>query len=460
MRFGKLRRGLRESAAVRLARIVGGLSRRLRLGGGSSAPGLVVGRVDPGFVERRAAALPDGIIVVSGTNGKTTTTSMIRAILRDAGIETVSNESGANLLRGIATAFLDAPATATAGVFEIDEAWLVRMVPLLKPNVMVLTNVFRDQLDRFGEAESVAALLARAAAALPVTSSVVANADDPLLWYAVRDRDPVGFGVRPLGDIEGSHRGDAEPETCPKCGAQLSYTVRTIAHLGQVVCEACGWMSAAPEVNARILSAEGLDTVTLQVDEATLVLPVGGIHNAYNAAAAIAATGIAGVPVLRAATSLEHFRPRFGRSEEFMVDGRPVRLVLCKNPAGASVVIREMAADPRVGAVVVSVSDQIADGRDISWIWDADHERLAAMGVPIVPSGRRAADVAVRLKYAGATPAPAEPDPIDAIRSALARCPAGKATVVLATYTAMLDVRRAVSRSRSQRLVDSMPSPS
>lgn len=430
----------------------------MRLGGGSSAPGIVVERVDPGFVERRAAALSTGIVVVSGTNGKTTTASMIRAILRDAGVETVANESGSNLLRGVATALLDASPSATAGVFEIDEAWLRRIVPLLKPRVMVLTNVFRDQLDRFGEAESVAALLAKAAGQLPESSRVVANADDPLLWYALEYQAPVGFGVKPLASIEGAHRGDAEPETCPRCGAGVVHTDRTIAHLGQVVCAACGWTSSVPDVRARMVSAAGLGAVTIEIAGETIALPIGGIHNAYNAAAAVAAAGLLGISIGDAARSLERFRPRFGRAEEFMVDGRPVRLFLCKNPAGASVVIREMAADPAVGAVVVSVSDQIADGRDISWIWDADHERLASMEVPLVPSGRRAADVAVRLKYAGASPAPAESDPLSAIRAALARCPAGKVTVVLATYTAMLDVRRAVARSRSQRLVDSMPS--
>ena len=451
------RPSFRESAAVRLARLVGGLSRRLGLGGGSSAPGMVVGRVDPGFVERRAAGLSDGTIVVSGTNGKTTTTSMIRAILGDSGIRVVSNESGANMLPGIAAALLDSPQGATAGVFEIDEAWLVHAVPLLRPRVMVLTNVFRDQLDRFGEAESVARLLARAAAELPASSRVVVNADDPLLWHAMQTWNPIGFGVKPLALIAGTHRGDAEPETCPQCGVQLAYTERTIAHLGQAMCTSCGWTTSVPEVRARMLSAGGLATVTIEIGGETISLPIGGIHNAYNAAAAVAATGLAGVGIADAARSLERFRPRFGRSEELMVDGRPVRLVLCKNPAGASVVIREMAADPTVGAAVVSVSDQIADGRDISWIWDADHERLAAMGIPLVPGGRRAADVAVRLKYAGAAPAPAEPEPLSAIRAALARCPADKVTVVLATYTAMLDIRRAVSRSRSQRLLDSVP---
>lgn len=454
------RTGVRELAAVALARVAGRLSRGLRLGGGSSFPGIVVGRVDPGFVARRAASLDGGIIAVSGTNGKTTTTSMIRAILRRHGIDTVSNETGANLLHGIATALLEAPRSAKAGVFEIDEAWLVRLIPLLKPRIVVLMNVFRDQLDRFGEAESVAALLTRAAAAIPPGGIVVANADDPLLWFALRSCHPVGFGVQPMEGSSGplgTHRADAEPETCPQCGAPLEYVERTIAHLGAARCIRCGWAWEEPPFRAKLLTTGGLGTQRIEIRGRGITVPLGGIHNAYNAAAAIAATDLLGVPLEAAAGALEEFRARFGRSEEFMVDGRPVRLVLTKNPAGASVVIREMASDPGIGAVAVSVSDLAADGRDISWIWDVDHERLAAMGVPIVPGGRRAADVAVRLKYAGIDPLPAETDPLSAIRAGLARCPAGRVLVVLATYTAMLDVRRAVARSRSQRLVDSMP---
>lgn len=443
-------------AVVRAARVAGQLSRRLGLGGGSSFPGMLIERFDPGFVSRRAATLTGGSVAVSGTNGKTTTTSMIRAALREAGIATVSNETGANMLRGVATALLDVPAGATMGVFEIDEGWLPRVVDEIKPSVVVLTNVFRDQLDRFGEAETVAALLAKAAAALPQGSRVVANADDPLLWEAVRAYEPVGFGVRPLDPaiVETGPRADAEPETCPRCGAPLAFDYRTVAHLGAARCTRCDWAWTEPPHLVRVLSAGGLGEIELEVAGARLALPIGGIHNAYNAAAAVAAADVLGVPLATTLEALAAFRPRFGRSEELQVAGRPVRLVLSKNPAGASVVIREMATDPSVGAAVVSVNDLIADGRDISWIWDVDHERLAQMGIPLIPSGRRAADVAVRLKYAGAEPLRPEPNPMAAIGTALAACPRGKVVVVLATYTAMLDVRRAVSKSRTRRLAD------
>ena len=443
----------------RAARVARTASRRLGLGGGTSIPGTILERFDPGFVARRAAWLRDGSVAVSGTNGKTTTSSMIRSVLDVADIVTASNDAGANMLRGVATALLEMPDDATMGVFEIDEGWLPRTAAALRPRVVVLTNVFRDQLDRFGEAESVASLFANALRRLPSDVCVVANADDPLLWETVKPYDPIGVGVRPLetGTDEDDNRADAEPETCPRCGAQLSYAWRTIAHLGAAHCPVCSWAWTEPRHLLRVTASDGLRSIELDGAGERLTLRVGGMHNAYNAAAALAVADCLGISGRTARDALAAFTPRFGRSERLDVDGRPVRLVLTKNPAGTSIVIREIAADPDVGAVVVSVSDQTADGRDISWIWDADHERLAATGLPLVPGGRRAADVAVRLKYAGAVPRPPQPDPLAAIREAIRACPPGKSVAVLATYTAMLDVRRALGRSGPARLADAVP---
>jgi UDP-N-acetylmuramyl tripeptide synthase len=182
---------------------------------------------------------------------------------------------------------------------------------------------------------------------------------------------------------------------------------------------------------------------------------VGGLHNVYNAVAAIAAAEAIGIKSDRWIPALEGYKPRFGRNEVLQLDGRPLWLTLIKNPSGANVVIEEVLSDRRVGTVVVSVSDQTADGRDISWIWDADFERLVRRGIPMFPSGRRAADVAVRLKYAGARLEGAWPHPLAAIRAAQVACPPDRFVVVLATYTAMLDVRQACTSSRSGRVLDS-----
>ena len=445
----------RDRVARTAARATGRLLRWTGAGGGSALPGTVLERLSPGFVERRAASFPDGVTVVSGTNGKTTTASMLRSILRASGVETAGNESGSNLRRGVASALMDAPATARMAVIEADEAALPALVKALRPRVLVLTNVFRDQLDRYWETETIAGHLAAAMDAAPAGCRVVANADDPLLWHRAREHDVVGFGVAPLEGATGSAGGaDAEPEACPRCGATLTYSGRTIAHLGRARCTACSWASVAPQYEASVVSSRGVEGIAVKIRGQTIDLPVGGVHNAYDAAAALAAAACLGVSEDRAAQALEAFRPRFGRSEEFAADGRAGWLFLMKNPAGAGVVIREVVEDPRIGAVVVSVSDQIADGRDISWIWDVDFERLQSAGLPSVASGRRADDVAVRMKYAGTPPVRVEPEPRAAIHAAADAAGPGRSVAVLATYTAMLDVRRALTRSRRGRLED------
>ncbi len=395
--------------------------------------------------------------MVSGTNGKTTTASMLRAILRSERLAFAANHSGANLRSGVATALLDAPRDAGFGVFEVDEAALPRLVDDLRPRLLVLTNVFRDQLDRFAEPERVAELLAQAARSLPSGSVIVANADDPQLWHAVEDLEPVGFGV--ITDAESAAGPDAggtgaEPETCPACGAPLEFSRRTMANLGAARCGRCAWRSPAVPYRARLVSRAGAEAQVLLIRDELLTLPLGGLHDAYNAAAAIAAADLLGIPVYRSVSALEAFEPRFGRAEELDFGEARLWLGLVKNPAGAAAVIGEVAVDRRVGAAVLAVSDRDADGRDVSWIWDADVERLVGRGIPMVPSGSRAADVAVRLKYAGAHVLPAEADLEAALDAAAAACPPGRLVAVLATYTAMLDVRKAVLGTRAGRVMD------
>jgi len=339
-------------------------------------------------------------------------------------------------------------------VFEVDEGALARLVPALEPRVLVLTNIFRDQLDRFGEPETVARLLARAAHDLPPGSAVVANADDPLLWNAVRDVDPVGFGVRAPVAATATARIDAEPEVCPRCGASVTYRRRTISHLGAAACTRCEWSSDEPRFLADVRARPGLDALTMSIDGVESELRLGGIHNAYNAAAAIAAASALGVPAADAAHALQSFAPKFGRTEELKLERRRLWLLLMKNPAGASTLVDQVLADPRIRAVVIMVNDLWADGRDVSWIWDADFESLVERGITIVAGGIRAYDVAVRIKYTGGSVVATETDPLRAIDAATGVTSEGDGIAVLATYTAMLDTRRAVLGSRAASVSD------
>ena len=452
MRPSPITRALDGAVGV-LARGARRASRLTRSGAGTSAPGVVIQRLDPGFVSRRAARLDGGTVVVSGTNGKTTTAAMIASILRAERGEVVANESGSNLFRGVAAALAFAPSRARAGVFEVDEGALARVVPALRPRVLVLTNVFRDQLDRFGEPEIVARLLGDAARAMPPGSAVVANADDPLLWDAVQDLGPIGYGIAAEERIAAGVS-DAEPEVCPRCGGALDYERRTIAHLGAARCARCGWRSAEPAFLASVAGASSFERMSLEVRDARVELGLGGLHNAYNAAAAVAASSAFGIPVDRAAAGLHEFSARFGRTERLDLDGMRVWVLLMKNPAGASVVVRQVVTEPSVGAAILMVNDRSADGRDVSWIWDAEFEPLVRRGMPIVASGVRAADVAVRLKYAGGEPVAVEADARRALEAARSFVPAGRDVAVLATYTAMLDLRAAALGSKVDRVAE------
>jgi UDP-N-acetylmuramyl tripeptide synthase len=448
-----------DKSAALVGRSTGALARLSRRGSGTSLPGRLVQAIVPGFLSRRTARLAWGSIVVSGTNGKTTTASMLQSILAAEGLSVVANRSGANLRGGVVAALLSSGEAADAGVFEIDEAALPALVGEIRPRMLVLTNVFRDQLDRFAEPEHVAALLRTAAERLPRGATLVANADDPLVWAAVDHLHPVGFSVIVDGAPSTTAHGpafDAEPETCFRCGGALDFDRRTIANLGSATCRRCGWRSSVGRYAARVVAQAGLEGSVLEFDGELLTLPLGGLHNGYNAVAALAAAAELGMDTTRAVSALEKFYPRFGRAEELLFEDRHLWMGLVKNPAGAGVVIQEVVADHRVGAVVVALSDRDADGHDVSWIWDADLERVASLGVPVVAGGTRAADMAVRLKYAGRAPEAMEPDPMKAVRAAVGRCPPDRLVAVLATYTAMLDLREALLGDRPGRVEDAV----
>ncbi|HEX3325930.1 MAG TPA: MurT ligase domain-containing protein [Actinomycetota bacterium] len=443
---------LRKAGVRTAARGLRSVVRLIGAGGGTSLPGLFLERFDPTFLKSTASAANARVILVTGTNGKTTTASMIRHILRATGSIVAGNEGGSNMTRGIFTAFLDVTPATDYIVLEVDEAVAPHLVEVLRPDLLVLTNVFRDQLDRFGEAESVAALLGRSAALLQADARVVFNLDDPLLGFAVKDRlgPEIGFGVDPQTQ-ESPESFSSEPQICPRCGGDFDYTVRTIGHLGTGACSHCGWTSGHGGTRARIVEDRGLAGVDIEIDGWRASLAVGGIHAAYNSAAAVAAAGGLGIPVEDACRSLAGFVPRFGRDEVLDVAGHPVHVLLMKNPAGANVVINEACSDPRTGSAVVAVNDLAADGRDISWIWDADFESLVEARIPLFPSGRRAQDVAVRIKYAGGTPEAAEANIATAVRQAAERCAPGQEAVTFATYTAMLAMRRGLTRAWRHR---------
>jgi UDP-N-acetylmuramyl tripeptide synthase len=428
-----------------LARAVGAVS-RLRGGGASSAPGKVLMRLDPGAIGELAARLPRGSVLVSATNGKTTTAALLAGILERAGVSLVNNQTGANMAGGIASTLLAAARpgghiAGELGLFEVDELWLDSLAAQLRPRAILLGNLFRDQLDRYGELETIADRWAAAVRTGPARdSTLVLNADDPAIADLGRERTaPVlYFGVEDdsLALAGMAHAADAKH--CRRCGAPYLFDAIYLGHLGHYHCPSCGQTRPTPTVTATRVTLQGVRAAsfTLQTPagetEITLALP--GLYNIYNAlaAAALATTLEAGLPEIVA--GLRATKAAFGRAETVHVGGREMRILLVKNPAGANEVLRTLGV----------LNDKIADGRDVSWIWDADFELLAGRVRRATCSGSRAPELALRLKYAGIDPAciRVQADLPSALREAAADGSDPQTPLyALPTYTAMLALR-------------------
>jgi UDP-N-acetylmuramyl tripeptide synthase len=442
------------SVAVAAGKVTGATIRRLGRGGGTTLPGRVSSRIDRRALEKLTARLPQGSILVAGTNGKTTTATLLRTILQQSGVRIVANSAGSNMVGGltaaaVASARLSGGPRAEAGVFEVDEASLPAAVEAIAPRLVVVTNLFRDQLDRYGELESTSAAISSALAALPSASVALLCADDPrvaAMGEGLRAR-AVYFGLEDpdAGASTMPHAADAR--FCPRCGRPFDFTRVYAGHLGHYRCPSGDLDRPQPDVRATAVSFQGLASQALAVsgmgfEDAVLEVPLSGIYNSYNILAAAAAAALFGIEPGRIGPSLGSFRPAFGRLEEVDVEGRAVRLMLAKNPAGFNEVLRASRVLGGGRRFVVALNDRIADGRDVSWIWDVDFELLAD-AESIVVAGDRALDMRVRLKYAGLDPAriTVAEAPGAALDALVATSAVGEEVFVLPTYTAMLDLR-------------------
>jgi UDP-N-acetylmuramyl tripeptide synthase len=434
-----------------IARAVGELSRRSGRGGGTTLPGRLLVRMAPDAIERLAGQLDRGSIVVSSTNGKTTTAGMISGVLRADGRTPIHNRAGSNMHWGIATALLDQ--SGDEGLFELDEAWLPRVAPQLRPRLLVLGNLFRDQLDRYGELERLADDWAELVARLEGSCEFALNADDPLIADLGRDKElqrrpgVTYFGIedesQALPELQHAH----DAKHCRRCGAPYVYDRAFVGHLGHYTCPNCDADRPSPDVAATEIELHGISGSRVQVTtpegDLEIALPLPGLYNVYNALAAITAGLRSGVPLERIREGLESTRAVFGRVETIEVSGKPVSIMLIKNPAGANEVLRTLRLESTNGGIDLwlALNDRIADGRDVSWIWDADFELLADSVRRVVCAGTRAPEMALRLKYAGwPEDSIAVVDPIPtSLDQAVAD--ASDRLFALPTYTALLELR-------------------
>ena len=436
-----------------LARLVRGTSRRLGRGGGTTLPGRMLLRLDKRAIARLGGRLQRGTVLLSATNGKTTTASMVAGILDRAGQPVVRNAAGSNMHWGIATALIDAgKRPGELGLFEVDEAWLPAVAQELEPGTFVLCNLFRDQLDRYGELELLADRWAELVAQRAGSARFVLNSDDPLVADLGRERPGVVyFGLADDSQALPELQHAADSKHCRHCGSPYDYDAVYLGHLGRYHCPNCGRTRPEPEVVAEKVDLDGMagSRISLRTPAGTadIRLPLPGLYNVYNAVAAAAAALELGASLDQVKASLEAQAAAFGRVETIPVDGRDVSILLVKNPAGANEAVRTLVAGGVPPLVLAALNDEIADGRDVSWIWDVDLERLLERLERIVVTGGRAAELALRCKYGGFDPeaVEVEPDLARALDRALELTPPGGELVALPTYTAMLELHGIVA---------------
>ena len=435
------------------ARAVGELARRAGRGGGTSLPGKVLIRLEPGAIRELSSRLPRGSVVVSATNGKTTTAAMVASVLGQAGVSVVHNRAGANMAGGVASTLLAAARggggiEGELGLFEIDEFWLDRVAPQLHPRAILLGNLFRDQLDRYGELDAIADRWAAVATAAARAGRLVLNADDPLIADLGREAPNVTyFGIEDPSVAVPEMQHAADSKHCRRCGAAYVYDVVYLGHLGRYRCPGCGRERPAPAVAAERIELHGtlrseFELVT-STARARVELPLPGLYNVYNALGAAALCLEMAVPIETVAAGLRGVRAAFGRAERIAVGDVEVQVLLVKNPAGANEILRTLVLEPLQIDLLAILNDRTADGRDVSWVWDADFEMLAERVRRVTCAGTRAAELAVRLKYAGV--------PVDRVRvmpavaaaldDAVAQAGDARRLYVLPTYTALLELR-------------------
>ncbi|MEX2212010.1 MAG: MurT ligase domain-containing protein [Gaiellaceae bacterium] len=435
---------------IAAARAAAALSRLAGAGGGTTIPGKLLSQLDPGAVDRLAARLPLGTALVSATNGKTTTAAMAAEILGPR-IRLAHNRSGANLVSGIASTLL-ASSGAELGLFEVDEGALPEVTRRVRPRVVCLGNLFRDQLDRYGELELLAGRWRDTVRDLGPETTVLVNGDDPVVGdlAGVAPRS-VTFGLDDPRHARPSLQHAADSKYCVRCGTPYEYAAAYVGHLGDYRCPQCGHGRPELDIAAREIELVGLERASFDLVfdgetlRATIALP--GLYNVYNAVAAAALSRELGASGAEIVAGLGRFSAAFGRAERIDVDGKRLLVLLVKNPAGANETVRTLAGAGMPRVAVVALNDAIADGQDVSWIWDVDFEPLLEGVERLVASGSRAPELALRFKYGGLDPAAIEvvPELDRALDRGLELTPPGGELVVLPTYTAMLALRKIVA---------------
>jgi lipid II isoglutaminyl synthase (glutamine-hydrolysing) len=435
---------VRLGAAVFAAKAITATIRTLKLGAASVLPGTIAKNLHPGILRLLSQQLKHGVIVVAGTNGKTTTSLLLRAMLEKDGWTVVHNEAGANLVNGLITTLLDRTTLtgilkADFGILEIDENVIPLVLPQLQPRYIMTLNLFRDQLDRYGEVDTIVYKWAKTIAALPTGTTLISNGDDPALTHLGQQlaTATIPKQVKYFGLSEPDLYLDEIPHAvdsiyCPSCGTALNYQGVYLSHQGDFDCPKCDFTKQP-----------------LAIDSSKWPQVLIGVYNKYNTLAAITTAQSIGVSTEKIIDAINNFQAAFGRAEELVYQGKKVRILLTKNPVGMNETIRAVNQVKKAGGGSVTLmilNDRTPDGTDVSWIWDVDTEKFVNQGGIIVVSGDRVYDMALRLEYSkehigGGCQLIVEPDTAKAVAKALELSPANETLHIVPTYSAMLEVR-------------------
>lgn len=444
--------GKLSASAIRLA----------GLGLASNLPGKISRKISPSVLASLAGQSRKGVIAVSGTNGKSTTSGLVASVLRQAKMKIVHNRQGANLVTGITATLVDACAwtgqlDADYCLFEIDEAALPIVAGEVAIATIAVTNLFRDQLDRFGELDTTAKLITKGIKARD--SKAVLNADDPNVAQMVADSPRLFYGIASVAassspestsnpkPSEIPKAGITELSSCSRCDAEYVYSLRFYGQLGHYECRNCGHKRPIPDVIAEDVEVQATSsTFTLKLpgdQSAQVVLPLPGMFNVYNALCAAALCHSIGISLEHIRSGLSSYSTLFGRSEKLTYRNKEILIQLIKNPAGASQAVRAAATDSN-GRLLIAINDNYADGRDVSWLWDAEFEELANHRGPFLVSGLRCHDMAIRLKYGGirSTDIIVEPALDVALDRAIDLLEPNQTLWLLPTYTCLLELQK------------------
>ena len=433
-------------------------TRLIGRGGGTAITGMVARRVDPKILRKLVRDPGVPVVAITGSNGKTTTARFTAALLRGEGISVCHNSAGANLVQGVvslAVANSSITGRLPEGVLvaEVDEGALPIVAPETLPRALLVTDLFRDQLDRFGEIYAVADAIESVASKLAEDAALVVNGDDPMVATLAAERTGkrITFGLALRHSTDQISRA-ADTIRCPRCQADLKYKYVYLSHMGDYSCPACGFARPKLDVAVTKLEVEGLDGTRMEIaagrKKLDITIPQSGTHIAYDAAGAIAIMVGLGVSLEHAAASLAEVGPAFGRLERIKAGDREIVLAFAKNPTSYNTTLRALATENEPRQLLISASNTLVDGEDFGWLWDVDFESMAPRVDRVVVSGTRADELANRLHYAGVATSRmvVVEDRRAALDEALTRILPGGRLVVLSGYTPLIEIRNDMRR--------------